>query len=107
MRTDMIYWSCSDGYANTAPAGIFQPNAFGLYDVLGNVSEWTQDCWNVSYESAPRDGTAWESGDCNQTVLRGGSWDDGPSDLRSANRRRESAGNRHLMVGFRVGRTIN
>lgn len=100
-------WSCSDGYANTAPAGFFQPNAFGLYDVLGNVSEWTQDCWNVSYEGAPRDGTAWESGDCNQRVLRGGSWDDGPSNLRSANRHRDSAGNRHHTVGFRVGRTIN
>ena len=67
--------SCSDGYgAETAPAGSFEPNAFGLYDVLGNVGEWTEDCWNASYAGAPTDGRPRTSGDCSHRVLRGGSW---------------------------------
>ena len=66
--------ACSDGYADTAPVGSFQPNAFGLYDVLGNVWEWTVDCWNDEYSGAPTDGSAWDVGDCSVRVLRGGSW---------------------------------
>ena len=58
----------------TAPVGSFEPNAFGLHDVLGNVWEWVEDCWNDSYAGAPADGTAWTSGDCRRRVLRGGSW---------------------------------
>ena len=66
--------SCTDGYEYTAPVGSFAPNAFGLYDVLGNVYEWTQDCSNGSYAGAPTNGSAWQSGDCGRRVLRGGSW---------------------------------
>ena len=99
--------ACSDGYVYTAPAGSFQPNAFGLYDVLGNVWEWTEDCWNDDYSSAPTDGSAWQSGDCSYRVFRGGSWDDEPRNLRSANRIRDSAGNRNNSIGFRVARTTN
>ena len=99
--------SCSDGYVRTAPVGLFEPNAFGLYDVLGNVWEWTQDCWNDSYSGAPPDGSAWRSGDCSARVLRGGSWGIRPRNLRSASRFRYSAGNRSFSDGFRVARTIN
>ena len=99
--------TCSDGYVRTAPVGLFEPNAFGLYDVLGNVLEWTQDCWNESYSGAPADGSAWSSGDCSGRVLRGGSWLDGPGFLRSASRSRDSAGLRVSYLGFRVARTIN
>jgi formylglycine-generating enzyme required for sulfatase activity len=53
-----------------------QPNAWGLYDMSGNVWEWVQDCWNETYSGAPDDGTAWSSGNCGQRVLRGGSWSD-------------------------------
>ncbi len=99
--------SCSDGHEQTAPVGLFEPNAFGLYDVLGNVWEWTQDCWNESYSGAPADGSAWSSGDCSDRVLRGGSWDYEPWILRSAFRDWDSAGNRNYDNGFRVARTIN
>ena len=99
--------SCSDGYAQTAPVGWFQPNAFGLYDVLGNVWEWVEDCWNGNYAGAPADGNPWTSGDCSQRVLRGGSWFNHPDDLRSAFRSRISAGLRNYYDGFRLARTIN
>ena len=77
----------------TVPVGTFAPNAFGVYDVHGNVWEWVEDCWHYSYAGAPADGRAWESGSCNGRMLRGGSWGDGiPGDLRSANRSWDSPG---------------
>ena len=99
--------TCNDGYIRTAPIGLFEPNRFGLYDVLGNVYEWTQDCWNESYSGAPADGSAWSSGNCSLRVLRGGSWNGGPRILRSAIRNRNSAGDRFDRNGFRVARTMN
>ena len=98
---------CDDGFNGTAPVGSYEPNAFGLYDVLGNAWEWTEDCWNKTYAGAPTDGRAWRSGDCSRRVLRGGSWDSGPDVLRSALRNRYSAGNRLNGNGFRLARTIN
>jgi formylglycine-generating enzyme required for sulfatase activity len=70
-----------------AETGTFGPNAFGLYDVLGNVWQWTADCWHDSYAGAPHDGTAWTAnGDCRKHVLRGGSWENTPLFIRSAAR---------------------
>ena len=66
------YQDNSDG--KTHPVGQKRPNAFGLYDVHGNVWEWVQDCWNENYHGAPTDGSAWLTGDCRQRVVRGGSW---------------------------------
>ena len=97
---------CSEDYGTTAPVGSFAPNAFGLYDVLGNVSEWTQDCWNDSYAGAPADGSAWEFGDCDRRVLRGGSWFINAWFLRSANRSRNVPDTRDRYYGFRVARTL-
>ena len=62
---------CSDGYPETAPVRSFEANGFGLHDMLGNVSEWTRDCWNERYAGGPVDGTAWESGDCSRRVTPG------------------------------------
>ena len=99
--------SCSDGSARTARGGSYTSNGFGLYDVLGNVSEWVEDCWHGDYAGAPSGGSAWTSGgDCSLRVLRGGSWHSSPRDLRSAHRVRYTAG-RFGLSGFRVSRTLD
>lgn len=96
---------CDDGYTRTSAVGVYGANAFGLHDVLGNVSEWVQDCWHASYHDAPSDGRVWESGDCSKRVIRGGSWLSPPYEIRSA--ARSGIYNiRANMVGFRLARTL-
>ena len=90
----------------TLPVGSFSANAFGLYDVHGNVKEWVEDCWNDDYDGAPTDGSAWESGECDWRVVRGGSWYGKPRYLRSAYRGWNTTGNRNSNAGFRVARTL-
>ena len=98
--------SCWD-YSKTAPVASFAVNAFGIYDMHGNVWEWTQDCWNGSYRGAPGDGSAWLSGDCSRRVLRGGSWNYNPNFLRSANRYWLNSGHRNYNSSFRLVRTLD
>lgn len=88
--------------SKTAPVGSFSANRFGLYDMHGNVWEWVQDCWNKSYQGAPSNGSAWQRGDCSRRVLRGGSWYNGPTYLRSAYRSFNAAGYRNDVLGFRL-----
>ena len=90
----------------TVPVGSFAANGFGLYDMHGNVREWTHDCWNGSYRGAPTDGSAWERGECGRRVVRGGSWYNVPWYLRSAIRFRYVTGIRFDNLGFRVARTL-
>ena len=97
---------CTDGYYFTAPAGGFSPNRFGLYDMLGNAWEWTEDCWNPGYAGAPADGSAWLTGDCAQRVCRGGSWSTVPRFARSAARNRNTADHRDNLTGFRLARIV-
>ena len=97
---------CDDGYYQPAPVGTYEANGFGLQDVLGNVWEWVEDCWNGSHRGAPSDGRAWESGDCGRRVVRGGSWGDSPRSLRSAYRYGSTTGGRDVSVGFRIARTL-
>ena len=98
---------CGDGFEYTAPAGSFAANAFGLHDMHGNVWEWVEDCWNDSYAGAPSNGSAWLRGDCERRVLRGGSWNFLPGNLRSAFRDWLTTGDRLDDVGFRVARTLS
>jgi formylglycine-generating enzyme required for sulfatase activity len=90
----------------TVPVDMFQPNAWGLYQVHGNVWDWVEDCYHDSYAGAPTDGSAWVSGDCSGRVLRGGSWHYDPLFLRSACRLRLPSDLRYDRVGFRLGRTL-
>ncbi len=87
---------------STDPVKSFSANKFGLYDMHGNVYEWTQDCFNDSYSNAPTDGRARISSQCTQRVLRGGSWSTAPWFLRSSNRIRFAASNRLYNIGFRI-----
>ena len=96
---------CTDGYGYTAPVASYPVNTFGLYDLSGNVEEWTQDCWNENYEEAPGNGGAWESGDCDRRVYRGGGWTDAPRGLRSADRGGTFRVVGDVTSGFRLART--
>ena len=100
------YGTCGDRFEYTAPVGSFAANPWGLYDMHGNVCEWVQDCWNDSYAGAPMDGSAWLSGDCSRRVVRGGSWNYDPGNLRAAIRGRVTPGVRYNDCGFRVARTL-
>jgi formylglycine-generating enzyme required for sulfatase activity len=90
-----------------APVGSFAPNKFGLYDMVGNVYEWTEDCVHENYQGAPTDGSPWiEGGNCDRRVVRGGAWFFNPDNLRSASSYWYPTGDRYDFVGFRVARTL-
>ena len=97
-------FACDDGYVNTAPVSTFKANAFGLDDMLGNVFQWTQDCWHGDYAGAPDDGTPRLDGDCSERELRGGSWFSAPAVVRPAYRNHFASHYRTSSVGFRLVR---
>jgi formylglycine-generating enzyme required for sulfatase activity len=90
----------------TVPVDSFEPNPWGLYNVHGNVEEWTEDCWNDSNSGNPGDGSARSTGDCSHRVVRGGSWLDHPGGLRSADRYGNTPSLRIGNIGFRLARTL-
>jgi formylglycine-generating enzyme required for sulfatase activity len=102
--------SCGSKWDNTktAPVGSFAANGFGLYDMVGNVWEWVEDCDHANYDGAPTDGRAWiSSGDCKSRIVRGGSWSSDPINLRSAYRLLNRPTDLHDGdLGFRVARTL-
>jgi formylglycine-generating enzyme required for sulfatase activity len=86
------------------PTGTYAANGFGLYDMTGNAAEWVEDCWSDSYKSAPTDGSAWTKPQCQERVLRGGSFNNDPRYLRSASRFKYDFDVRYYTNGFRVAR---
>jgi len=98
---------CSDAAATeTLPVGSFKANAFGVYDVVGNVAEWTQDCMNLSYLDAPIDGSPWGRGICSSRMTRGGSWFTGSREIRLPARFNLKNGDQNDFTGFRVVRKV-
>ena len=84
----------------------FRPNPWGLYNVHGNVWDWTEDCWNDKNNGNPSDGSARTTGDCDNRIVRGGAWAYGPDHLRAAFRYWNQPHNRNSGQSFRVARTL-
>jgi formylglycine-generating enzyme required for sulfatase activity len=100
-------WYFKNSNRKTQAAGTKEANAFGLYDMQGNVYEWVADPWHDSYENAPSDGSVWQNDPApNRHVVRGGSWYFDAKELRSASRAGPPSGLQDGNVGFRVGRTL-
>jgi formylglycine-generating enzyme required for sulfatase activity len=91
----------------TMPVDSFEANPWGLFNVHGNVWEWTEDCWNDSNQGNPGNGSARTTSDCIGRVVRGGSWSLVPQLLRAASRRGNFSVLRNDYTGFRLARTLN
>jgi formylglycine-generating enzyme required for sulfatase activity len=100
-----VGWSNVSSVNETQNVASKQANAWDLYDMSGNVWEWTEDCWNENYSGAPVNGSAWLSGDCTRRVARGGPFNSVEFHLRSSSRTRDAALSRSGNSGFRVART--
>lgn len=98
-------WYDKNSQGKSHPVGLKKPNRFGLFDMLGNVWERTEDCWNIDYDGAPHDGSPWTAGDCARRVVRGGSWVNLSQFHRSAYRFRYSPTSRYEFIGLRVARS--
>ncbi|MFI5012025.1 MAG: SUMF1/EgtB/PvdO family nonheme iron enzyme [Hyphomicrobiales bacterium] len=96
---------CDDGFLFTAPVGSYKPNAFGLYDMLGNVYNWVEDCYLADYADAPKDGGPAAAADCKFRVIRGGAWYTVPHNMRSAARDFYAPDGRGF-VGVRLARAV-
>jgi formylglycine-generating enzyme required for sulfatase activity len=100
---------CGNRLANnkgTAPVGQFSPNAFGLFDIHGNVAQWVEDCYFKSLDGIPSNGRARTANDCTRHVVRGAGWDSGAARIRSAARDLGTIPHRDYNIGFRVARTL-
>lgn len=101
-------FDCEDGYVDTAPVGLFQANDFGLYDVLGNVWEWVEDCWHDASFDPPEDESARITGtDCNIRTVRGGGSVASRTPLGLSARTADPVNYRGIGLGFRVARDLN
>jgi formylglycine-generating enzyme required for sulfatase activity len=96
----------ADPRLKTAPVDSGPPNPFGLYNMLGNVRQWTEDCWNPAPSAVASNGAPVLSGDCSARATRGGSWADDPAKLRAAARDYESVDEGSERIGFRIARDL-
>jgi formylglycine-generating enzyme required for sulfatase activity len=103
---DADYMDCTDGFPYTAPVGSFAQNAFGLNDLIGNVWEWTADCFAEDYRAAPLDAVARGQADCPARAVRGGDWFSAAALLRPAVRASAKPDSHYDDIGFRVVRTL-
>jgi formylglycine-generating enzyme required for sulfatase activity len=106
LPADTAYMNCSDGYPFTAPVGSLAANAFGLYDMIGNVWEWTEDCFYGDYATAGSNSAARIETGCSSRTVRGGDWFSTETSLRPAVRAKANVDARHDDIGFRVARTL-
>ena len=95
-----------DAFWGPSPVRNFPMERFGTFDMIGNVSEWTLDCWHDSYQRAPADGSAWVNPGCPQRVVRGASWGSSLDQARSASRLPMQAQTSTARLGFRVVREL-
>jgi formylglycine-generating enzyme required for sulfatase activity len=108
VQLDQQAWFRSNSDDKTQPVRKKAANAFGLHDMHGNVWEWVEDPWHDGYQNAPTDGSPWvEDGDASQRVVRGGSWNSNPQDLRAALRYGLTSDYRLSFLGFRLARTLS
>lgn len=105
-NSDWLQVNCEDGYQGLAPVGQFPPNPYGLYDIVGNVYEWVQDCYSDSYEVLAKDGRAHENSFCRRRVARGGAWSSPSWELRASHRHSFPPNERRNTLGFRVVRDL-
>ena len=103
---ELGWYNVNSGYKTHAVAGK-KANAFGLYDMTGNVWEWLDECWHDNYSGAHTDGVAWAGGDCGYRLLRGGSWNFFPKLLRAAIRYKKPPPIRNYITGFRPAMSLD
>jgi formylglycine-generating enzyme required for sulfatase activity len=107
-QLDQYAWFHANSDRKTQRVGTKKANAFGLYDMHGNVFEWVEDTWHDNYDGAPSDGSAWlKDGASGRRAVRSGSWYFDPPKLRSASRAGPPLGLRDGNVGFRVARAFS
>ncbi len=101
------YARCKDNAADMAPVASYKPNAFGLYDMIGNTSEWVEDCYTASLVGRAPDQRAWTwQGGCETRSVRGGSWTSRPADARAAKRENAAPNTKTTYIGFRIARDV-
>ena len=99
--------ACSDGFAYTSPVGSFQPNAFGLHDMIGNAWQWVEDCYRSGYDRSPVDGSVWTMKNCNKHINRGGAWSSFAKTARTSTRGQMPPDDQYESVGLRVARNLD